>query len=88
MRLGGEAVVSDCAFLDNIAYSRGLAVDVVESANISNSRFNGNQLSCGNGSFRSDTEQVCSAVVLCWCVSCIFVSSPRCIVTHASRPLD
>ncbi|CAN0016960.1 unnamed protein product [Ectocarpus fasciculatus] len=57
LRLGGEATVSDCAFLDNIAYSRGLGVDVVESATISNSSFNGNQRSCGSGSFRSDTEQ-------------------------------
>ncbi|CBJ33597.1 conserved unknown protein [Ectocarpus siliculosus] len=57
MRLGGEATVSDCAFLDNIAHSRGLAVDVVESASIHDSTFNGNQLSCGKGWFRSDTEQ-------------------------------
>lgn len=58
MRLGGAAVVSDCSFLSNFASTRGLAVDVVGSANISGSSFVGNQLSCGHGSYRSDTEEV------------------------------
>ncbi|CAM9384163.1 unnamed protein product, partial [Ectocarpus fasciculatus] len=57
MRLGGETSVAGCSFLSNIAYTRGLAVAVVGSANITGSSFDGNQLSCADGSNRSDTEE-------------------------------
>lgn len=58
MRLGGTTTVAGCSFLSNIAYTRGLAVAVVGSANITGSSFDGNQLSCADGSYRSDTEEV------------------------------
>ncbi|CAN0089674.1 unnamed protein product [Ectocarpus fasciculatus] len=57
LRLGGSADIVNCSFLSNFAYTRGLAVAVVESANINGSSFVGNQLSCANGSYRSDTEK-------------------------------
>lgn len=58
MRLGGSAVIRECVFLSNRAYTRGLAVAVVGSANISGSTFDGNDLSCAAGSYRSETVQV------------------------------
>lgn len=58
MRLGGSAVVNESSLFNNLAYTRGLAVAVVGSATIGGSFFDGNQLSCANGSYRSDTEQV------------------------------
>lgn len=59
MRLGGSAVIQECSFLSNVAGTRGLAVAVVGwSAIINGSLFDGNQLSCGVGSYRNDTEMV------------------------------
>lgn len=55
MRLGGEDSISDCSFLANSA-SRGLAVAVVGSAEISGLEFNGNELYCEAGSYRAHTE--------------------------------
>ena len=57
MRLGGSADIRECAFFSNVASTRGLAVAVVGSANVSSSAFDGNQLSCAVGSYRSDTEE-------------------------------
>lgn len=58
MRLGGAAVVRECFFLSNRAYTRGLAIAVVGSANISGLTFDGNDLSCAAGSYRSEAIQV------------------------------
>lgn len=56
MRLGGTAVVGDCSFLSNSATTRGLAVAVVAPTTMSNLSFDRNDLYCGAGSYRQDTE--------------------------------
>lgn len=58
MRPGGAMVIHDCSFISNTASTRGLAVAVVGSANISGSSFDGNELICPVGSYRLDTEEV------------------------------
>lgn len=59
MWLGGTTNVTGCSFLSNVASTAGLSVAMVGSAaNITGSSFDGNQLSCVNGSYRSDTEEV------------------------------
>lgn len=58
MRLGGAAVIRDCSFLSNSASTRGLAIAVVGSANISGSSFGGNEVDCGAGSYNNDADQV------------------------------
>lgn len=58
MRLGGEVDVSECSFLSISATSRGPAVAVLASTTISNSSFDRNELCCGAGSYREDTEEV------------------------------
>ena len=58
MRLGGSAVVNNCSFLSNSALTRGLAVAVVGSADISDSVFDGNEFTCAVGSFQEDASQV------------------------------
>eukprot|EP00752_Nemacystus_decipiens_P012380 g10972.t1 len=57
MRLGGSAVVINCTFVSNSATSRGLAVNVVGLADITNSSFNRNELYCEAGSYRGDIEE-------------------------------
>lgn len=54
MRLAGSTDVIGCSFLSNSVSSRGLAIALVQSANISNSAFDGNDLLCTEGSYRSD----------------------------------
>lgn len=58
MSLGGETDVLESSFLSNSASSRGLAIAVVGSANLTDLAFDGNELYCGVHSFREDTEQV------------------------------
>lgn len=60
MNLGGtKIVISDCSFLSNSVSSRGLAVAVVGSTDISGSTFEGNELYCSSGLlYREDTEEV------------------------------
>ena len=60
VRLGGVADVQYCSFLANSATSRGPAVAVVTSAsaNVSESSFDGNELYCGAGLYRQDTNEV------------------------------
>eukprot|EP00903_Cladosiphon_okamuranus_P012632 g11818.t1 len=58
MILGGATVVRECSFLSNSVSSRGLAVAVVGSADISGSVFDGNELFCASGLlYREDTEK-------------------------------
>eukprot|EP00903_Cladosiphon_okamuranus_P012633 g11819.t1 len=58
MILGGATVVRECSFLSNSVSSRGLAVAVVGSADISSSVFDGNELHCASGLlYREDTEK-------------------------------
>lgn len=58
MRLGGATAIHDCSFLSNSATSRGLAVAVVASANITSSSFDRNELYCETGFYREDSEEV------------------------------
>ena len=58
LRLGGTATVTSSSFLSNTATSRGLAVAVVASATMSGLSFERNELYCGAGSFRQDTDGV------------------------------
>lgn len=52
-------VVRECSFLSNSVSSRGPAVAVVGSADISGLTFDGNELFCAPGLlFREDTEEV------------------------------
>lgn len=52
-------VVRECSFVSNSVSSRGLAVAVVGSVDISGSTFDGNELYCAAGLlFREDTEEV------------------------------
>ncbi|CAM9755964.1 unnamed protein product [Ectocarpus fasciculatus] len=59
MILGGTmTVIRECSFVSNSVSSRGLAVAVVGSADISGSTFDGNELYCASGLlFREDTEE-------------------------------
>lgn len=57
MRLGGSAFVADCSLLSNSATTRGLAVAMVGSANITGSSFGRNELYCEAGSYREDREE-------------------------------
>lgn len=61
MILGGDStVVRECFFISNTVTSRGLAIAVPGSADISDSTFDGNELYCPSGFlFREDTEEVC-----------------------------
>lgn len=59
MRLGSDvADVVGCSFVSNFAQTEGFAVIVPGCADIRNSSFDENQLSCTTGSYRSDTKQV------------------------------
>lgn len=58
IRLGGTGVVRDCFFASNSASTRGLAIGVVGSANISGSSFDGNEVYCAAGLYRKETEEV------------------------------
>ncbi|CAM9138813.1 unnamed protein product, partial [Hapterophycus canaliculatus] len=57
MRLGGDAVVRNSSFLSNAASTRGLAIAVIWSTNITDSSFSGNELHCAAGLYREDVEQ-------------------------------
>lgn len=57
MRLGGAADIHECSFSSNIASTRGLAVTVAGSANISGSSFDRNELLCAVGSYRNDADE-------------------------------
>eukprot|EP00752_Nemacystus_decipiens_P013346 g11816.t1 len=57
MRLGGSAGIWECSFSSNVASTRGLAITVVGSANITRSSFDSNELSCAAGSYRNDEEE-------------------------------
>ncbi|CAM9858548.1 unnamed protein product, partial [Ectocarpus sp. 12 AP-2014] len=58
MRLGSDAAeVSGCSFVSNFAQTEGFAVSVPGCADIRNASFDGNQLSCATGLYRSDTNQ-------------------------------
>ena len=57
MRLGGSADIRESSFFSNVASTRGLAVSVVGSANISGASFNRNELSCAVSSYRNDVEE-------------------------------
>ena len=60
MVLGGNTTtVRDCSFFSNSVSSRGLAVAVVGSVDISGSTFDGNELYCASGLlYREDTKEV------------------------------
>lgn len=60
MILGGNSTfVRECSFLSNSVSTRGLAVAVAGSADISGSTFDGNELYCASGLlYREDTEEV------------------------------
>ena len=59
MILGGNSSIRECSFLSNSVSSRGLAVAVAGSADISGSTFDGNELFCASGLlYREDTVEV------------------------------
>lgn len=60
MILGGVmTAIHECSFISNFVSSRGLAVAVVGSADISGSTFDGNELYCTSGLlYRENTEEV------------------------------
>lgn len=62
LRLGGATTVRDCSFVANSASTRGLAVAVVDSANITLSSFDGNAFDCEAGEFLDEIRQVWGAI--------------------------